>query len=209
MSNGDIYTTYVTTYNQLQVTASYPSYADGTRHLGFDTKTPGNADRTARSPVDGLVIQAGKIIDWSYGNALLVYNAEQNFTYLAAHFEVLYVSENQTIKAGDPIGYYGETGNASGPHVHWEKHIGRGYTKNREFPDFVGVPNAVGIYNVEIGSPDVPEPPDPPEPVPLSINGIIASGLIPVLTQLQTAEQLKDMIDYNWLKIEYGGVIPD
>lgn len=157
------YTTYLTTSDQLQVTAGYPAYPDGSYHRGADVKVPGNTNRNVGSLVSGEVIRSeyGTGGNWSWGNFIVVYNAERNESILMAHFDQRYVEVGQTVNAGDIIGYYGSTGNSSGPHVHVERHAGKGITNNLLNPfELIGVPNAVGVYDVTYaGGGDTPTPP--------------------------------------------------
>lgn len=205
------YTTFITSYNQIHVSAGYPSYPGGGYHRGIDTYTPGYADNIVRAPSDAIILRSemGTGGNWSWGNFVVGYNEEGNYSWLAAHFDARYVEAGQTVKAGDPIGYCGTTGNVTGRHTHWEGHHGRGITNNLFDPSsFLGFPNAVGTYNVEWGDPENPPRPDPdppePTPVPITLNNLIASGIIPVLTQLQSQNQLSQMVDYDWLRVNYN-----
>lgn len=212
------YTTYITAYNQIMVTAGYPYYPQsfgGGYHRGIDTHTPGYVDNVVRAPTDAVIVRSeyGTGQNSSWGNFVAGYNEEGNYTWLAAHFAARYVEARQTVKAGDPIGYAGQTGNASGVHTHWEGHRGRGITNNLFDPSsYLGFPNAVGTYDVEWGDPENPPGPgpDPPEPtpIPVPVRKLIELGIVPILTQLQSQNQLSQMVQYDWLRVNfnpYGG----
>lgn len=167
------YLTYITKYPKLQVTATYPYYDDGTLHNGFDTKTPNNADTNVFSPVSGRVIRSelGSAGTKAYGEFIMIYNDDDvgedwdnSYTYLAAHFYLRAVKVGQYINKGDYLGIYGQTGNATGPHVHSEILKGYGFNTGVRWnpAPYIGVPNAKGIYNVKFGGGSGPGPIPPP-----------------------------------------------
>lgn len=84
-------------------------------HLGNDlaaaTGTP------VLAAADGVVRVAGKHA--SYGNYLRVLHADGDET-LYAHMQYLFVSTGAVVVAGQMLGTVGETGNATGPHLHFE-----------------------------------------------------------------------------------------
>lgn len=53
-----------------------------------------------------------------YGNH--VYIEKDDVTTLYAHCKTIYVKEGETIIQGQQIGEVGQTGNATGPHLHFE-----------------------------------------------------------------------------------------
>lgn len=158
------YPTYITTADTLRVTAGYPKYADGTPHRGGDVKVPGDTNKNVGSLVSGEVIRSefGTGGNWSWGNFICVYSQERDETVLMAHFAQRLVNVGDSVNAGDIIGIYGSTGNVTGPHVHVERHKGRGITNQLLDPfDLIGVPNAVGDYEVTFeGSEQPPMPSD-------------------------------------------------
>jgi murein DD-endopeptidase MepM/ murein hydrolase activator NlpD len=86
-------------------------------HQGIDIFAP--TGTPIRAPFDGLAVTAdnslGGIAVKVYGKTGYVYNA-----HLSAYGEL------GRVKAGDIIGFVGSTGNASGPHDHFEYHPGDG-----------------------------------------------------------------------------------
>lgn len=84
-------------------------------HLGHDlaaaTGTP------VLAAADGVVRIAGKHA--SYGNYLRILHTNGDET-LYAHMKYLFVSTGAVVKAGQVLGVVGETGNATGPHLHFE-----------------------------------------------------------------------------------------
>ena len=83
-------------------------------HYGIDIA--GNIGDTIIAAVDGTVTLASGQGD--YGNHLKIENGE--IATLYAHCNKLYVEEGATVKQGDKIAEVGETGRATGPHLHFE-----------------------------------------------------------------------------------------
>ena len=65
----------------------------------------------------GVVLAAGT--DEGYGNYCLIQHPEAYVT-LYAHMEVCLVQEGQEVEKEQLIGYVGQTGRATGPHLHFE-----------------------------------------------------------------------------------------
>ena len=53
-----------------------------------------------------------------YGNHIYIENGDDTTIY--AHCKTIYIKEGATVKQGEKIGEVGETGNATGPHLHFE-----------------------------------------------------------------------------------------
>ena len=83
-------------------------------HYGIDIA--GNIGDSIIAAVDGTVTLASSQGD--YGNHLKIENGE--IATLYAHCNKLYVEEGATVKQGDKIAEVGETGRATGPHLHFE-----------------------------------------------------------------------------------------
>ena len=84
-------------------------------HQAVDIAVP--VGSPVRATMAGQVIHAG----WNnegYGNLVIVENGAYR-TYFA-HLESLPVTVGQTVTAGQLVGLSGNTGNSTGPHVHYE-----------------------------------------------------------------------------------------
>lgn len=69
----------------------------------------------------------GKVIDieslsWGYGNYIAIDNGN-NVTSIYAHMSQIEVKKGQDVQPGDIIGLEGQTGWATGPHVHFETRV--------------------------------------------------------------------------------------
>lgn len=89
-------------------------------HLGIDIAA--NTGTVIRAAMDGKVTVSSKVGD--YGQHIKIVN--NDVTTLYAHCSKLYVKEGDIIKKGQEIAEVGETGKATGPHLHFE--IIRGIT---------------------------------------------------------------------------------
>ncbi len=102
-----------------------------TFHNGVDFSGPvGSPIRAAAS---GTVITAGS--GGPYGNHVMIshFLDGQVYTTVYGHMNSLSVSAGQTVTQGQTIGTLGSTGNSTGPHLHFELHIG-GYQYSASGP---------------------------------------------------------------------------
>ena len=89
---------------------------DGRVHAGIDIAAPlGTAIHAAAG---GQVLYAGDGMH-GYGNVILVQHGD-GFLTVYAHNEENLVRAGDRVEKGQIIGRVGETGNASGPHLHFE-----------------------------------------------------------------------------------------
>lgn len=87
----------------------------GRRHEGIDISArPGTPIRAAEA---GRVIHAGTM--GGYGRVVIVKHAG-NYSSVYAHNRRNRVSKGQFVEKGDLLGEVGSTGNATGPHLHFE-----------------------------------------------------------------------------------------
>ena len=86
------------------------------RHQGIDISCPLGTPVKASSP--GVVIYSGNTIK-GYGNLIIVRHSEEFVTVYAHHQENL-VEEGASVEKGQVIGRVGQTGRATGPHLHFE-----------------------------------------------------------------------------------------
>ena len=97
------------------ITTCPPTYANGGNVNGsfqdFNTSCPGNRDYS------GLDINP---LQWGGGNQIVLKSTINNkiYYFVLCHLSSIKVAINQNVKAGDVLGIYGETGNATGPHLH-------------------------------------------------------------------------------------------
>lgn len=150
--------------SQVRVTAAYPNYPSGGYHGALDLQMIGSP--AIYAPAGGKVVktyrwQGGTSGTDSWGNHIVV-QIEPYAYYLVAHMAGIEVALNSTVSTGDYIGQQGETGNVTGPHVHWEYWAGGYGTSYRANPaPLLGIPNAVGVYDVEWageGGGNIPDP---------------------------------------------------
>lgn len=86
-------------------------HAHGGLDIGANTGTP------IKAVADGTVTFSG--VYGGYGNLVIISHGNGVETYYG-HCNELYVSEGQSVKAGDVIAAVGSTGYATGPHLHLE-----------------------------------------------------------------------------------------
>ncbi|MFI7428644.1 M23 family metallopeptidase [Micromonospora sp. NPDC049836] len=93
----------------------------GTLHAGIDFAMP--AGTPIHAAFAGTVVKAGDAGD-GYGNSVFVDHHNGYLTHYA-HQSRLLVSVGDRVSAGQVIGYEGATGDATGPHLHFEVHQGQ------------------------------------------------------------------------------------
>ena len=84
-------------------------------HNGVDIAVP--IGTHVYSAIEGTVILAA--YSESAGNWVKVQN-EEGWTVVMMHMDSLTVSQGQQVKKGDHLGYSGNTGRSTGPHLHLE-----------------------------------------------------------------------------------------
>lgn len=105
---------YPTSYRT--ISAGYPNYSNGSYHGGVDWPCPTG---TAVHASDSGVVVIAKKLTYSYGQYILIDHGNGLST-LYAHNSSLVVSVGDQVSKGQIIAYSGESGNATGPHVHFE-----------------------------------------------------------------------------------------
>lgn len=90
-------------------------YRWGRLHAGIDLANDiGTVVRAARS---GRVSHAGWYSGYGY---TVIIEHDQGYVTLYGHLNDYLVQDNQYVKGGQAIGYMGNTGNSTGPHLHFE-----------------------------------------------------------------------------------------
>ena len=94
-------------------------YRWGTLHAGVDFAAPLGTPEYAA--MDGIVLRAGA----ASGFGLAVYIQHENGDVTVyGHMQEILVEEGQAVKAGDEIALLGNLGQSTGPHLHFEVHVG-------------------------------------------------------------------------------------
>jgi lipoprotein NlpD len=93
----------------------------GKPHEGIDLPAPVGTPVFAAA--DGRVVYAGAAIR-GYGNLIVLKHAGDLLT-AYAHNSVLLVSQGQAVRSGDRIALVGQSGHATGPHLHFEVRSGQ------------------------------------------------------------------------------------
>jgi murein DD-endopeptidase MepM/ murein hydrolase activator NlpD len=91
----------------------------GTMHWGIDLAAPMGTPEYA--VMDGVVLKAGPAS--GFGQAVYIQHANGDVT-VYGHMEKILVTTGQVVHAGDTIALLGAEGEATGPHLHLEVHVG-------------------------------------------------------------------------------------
>ena len=87
-------------------------------HTGVDY--PAATGTPVSAAGEGIVSSAGPVA--GYGNLVVVQHAEGVTTFYA-HFSKILVAPGQRVTRGSPVGLVGSTGDATGPHLHFEVRV--------------------------------------------------------------------------------------
>ena len=98
-----------------ELTQQFGHQINGTFHHGLDIA--GNTGAPVRAAQNGVVISCG----WLpiYGFTVIIDHGS-GFRTLYAHLHDFVVRAGDTVKKGQVIAHVGSTGNATGPHLHFE-----------------------------------------------------------------------------------------
>ena len=91
----------------------------GTLHAGIDLAAPIGTPEYAAA--DGVVLEAGPAS--GFGLAVYVQHENGDVT-VYGHKEEILVQPGQVVRAGDTIALLGNRGQSTGPHLHFEVHVG-------------------------------------------------------------------------------------
>jgi murein DD-endopeptidase MepM/ murein hydrolase activator NlpD len=91
----------------------------GRLHAGVDLAAPDGTPIVAAGA--GVVVRAGAAE--GYGNAVLIDHGNGFLTHYG-HLSAITVTVGQHVTAGEQIGNEGSTGHSTGPHLHFEVHLG-------------------------------------------------------------------------------------
>ncbi len=97
----------------------HPVYGYRSCHTGVDLGAPSGTP--IRATAAGIVVI--NATGGPYGNHTLISHGSGLFS-MYAHQSRFGAEEGQTVKKGDVIGYVGSTGYSTGPHLHFEIHVG-------------------------------------------------------------------------------------
>ncbi|MEP6653010.1 MAG: peptidoglycan DD-metalloendopeptidase family protein [Myxococcales bacterium] len=93
----------------------HPITGDRRFHTGVDLRAPQGAP--IRAAAGGVVLEAGS--RGGYGNTVEIDHGNGTTT-LYAHASAVLVDKGQRVEPGQPVALVGQTGQATGPHLHFE-----------------------------------------------------------------------------------------
>ena len=97
----------------------------GKMHNGIDIAKSGIYGSPIGAAADGIVIKKSYDSD-GYGNYIMIDHGTfegDHYVTLYAHMSSVAVSSGQSVKAGQTVGYVGNTGGVTGPHLHFEVRV--------------------------------------------------------------------------------------
>jgi GH24 family phage-related lysozyme (muramidase) len=102
------------------VTGGYPSYSSGKFHGGIDLVETNGGDPQVIAAIGGIVERVRHLTN-SYGEHVVIAGTDGLYHFYC-HMKAgsVQVSEGQQVAAGQVLGTMGATGNATGPHLHYE-----------------------------------------------------------------------------------------
>lgn len=119
------------------------------RHTGVDYACP--VGTPVYAVTDCVIVEAGDSVSWgaAYGKAIIIENTALKRRAIYAHLSKIDVKKGDKIKGGAQIGLSGNTGNSTGPHLHYEE---------RELPKVrYGDDKAPVLIDIVLGSTPTPK----------------------------------------------------
>jgi murein DD-endopeptidase MepM/ murein hydrolase activator NlpD len=95
----------------------------GTYHTGLDIDQTFNYGGAVAAAAPGQVVLASGGYGYGYGNYVVIRH-DSGYETLYAHLSAIYVSQGQYVSQGEAIGAVGSSGYSTGPHLHFEVHVG-------------------------------------------------------------------------------------
>ncbi|MBQ3151805.1 MAG: peptidoglycan DD-metalloendopeptidase family protein [Clostridia bacterium] len=127
-------------YDNCYISAPFGQYPSGGPHNGMDICVRGGSYGK-----NIIAAQSGKAMTvgyghWSMGNYIILDHGNGLFT-AYYHCSKINISQGATVKQGQVIAQIGDTGNTTGPHLHFEVRINKGGTVTRVNPaKYVSMP---------------------------------------------------------------------
>jgi len=94
----------------------------GPTHKGIDIDGYNQIGAPIVAAASGTVVLAA-YTDYGYGNYVIIDHGNGMQT-LYAHLSAIWVAQGQSVSQGEAIGALGSTGYSTGPHLHFEVHVG-------------------------------------------------------------------------------------
>ncbi|MCF0241168.1 MAG: M23 family metallopeptidase [Treponema sp.] len=91
------------------------------QHKGVDFAA---SEGTPVRAVKSGIVSLAKKNDSVFGNYIIIKHSDNSMTSVYAHLSKMCIENGDMIKKGDVIGYVGQTGMATGPHLHFEIRFG-------------------------------------------------------------------------------------
>ncbi|MFC3999401.1 choice-of-anchor P family protein [Nocardiopsis sediminis] len=174
------------------------TYSDHNPEPSVDFQDADIVGQNVRSSADGTVARVEDEGQESYGRWIVI-DHEGDYSTLYAHLDSQSVSVGDSVGQGDIIGTAGNTGDTTGPHLHYEQQLSgepvRVVLDGEEIPYYGRTPvtsTNCGDDGEDPDPPDPPEPPEPPEPVETTLEGAgpesVANGSPAELSAVLTDE---------------------
>ncbi|MBQ7542731.1 MAG: peptidoglycan DD-metalloendopeptidase family protein [Clostridia bacterium] len=127
-------------YPNCYISAYYGQYPSGGEHHGVDICVSGGTEgKNIVAAQSGRAMTVG-YGHWSMGNYIILDHGNGLFT-AYYHCSQILISEGQTVKQGQVIAKAGQTGNTTGPHLHFEVRKNQNGTVVRQNPlNYVSMP---------------------------------------------------------------------
>lgn len=107
--------------------------ADGSERFHYGVDLGAAEGEKIKAAADGTVSEAGESAD--YGRYILLQHTDGIYT-LYAHCREILPQAGDSVAAGQVIATVGATGNATGPHLHFEIRNGEAYLNPEDFMSF-------------------------------------------------------------------------